>query len=241
MRVVSLICCITAGILFINSNLNLLNAFFLSILLVGLPGMAITQMRMPNVSVISRKEAYLTSGMAIILMGSLALGLGLGTGGPTGMSHYIQLGNWPREILIAFVLTILGIGLLMAFSFLRRISGLKETEIVAQLMPVTSEEKLLFSGLSVCAGLGEEVAYRGYAISAVVMAGGSAPFAAIVTSVAFGLVHSYQGFIGIFRTGIFGLIMGSALLYTESLWSLVLAHILIDLLVGLVLTKKLLD
>ena len=92
-----------------------------------------------------------------------------------------------------------------------------------------------------CAGLGEEVAYRGYAISAVVMAGGSAPFAAIVTSVAFGLVHSYQGFIGIFRTGIFGLIMGSALLYTESLWSLVLAHTLIDLLAGLVLTKKLLD
>ena len=241
MRVVSLICCITAGILFINSNLNLLNAFFLSILLVGLPGMAITQMRMPNVSVISRKEAYLTSGMAIILMGSLALGLGLGAGGPTGMSHYIRLENWPREILIGLVLTILGIGLLMAFSFLRRISGSKETEIVAQLMPVTSEEKLLFSGLSVCAGLGEEVAYRGYAISAVVMAGGSAPFAAIVTSVAFGLVHSYQGFIGIFRTGIFGLIMGSALLYTESLWSLVLAHTLIDLLTGLVLTKKLLD
>jgi len=78
-------------------------------------------------------------------------------------------------------------------------------------------------------------------MSTVIMAGGSAIFAAIVTSVAFGLTHSYQGVIGICRTGMFGLMMGLALLYTDSLWSLVLAHTLIDLLVGLVLAEKLLD
>ena len=241
MRVVFLSCFFSASILFLTNNLNLANALFLSILLVGLPGLAIVQMTVLNVSTISRRQAYLTSGVAIISMGFLALGLGLGISGPGGMGHYLDSGNWLREILVALVLTILGIGLLLAFSFLRRKTGLRETEVVRQLMPVTNEEKLLFSGLSVCAGLGEEIAYRGYAMSTVIMAGGSAIFAAIVTSVAFGLTHSYQGVIGICRTGMFGLMMGLALLYTDSLWSLVLAHTLIDLLVGLVLAEKLLD
>ena len=241
MRVVILSCFVSVSVLFLTNSLNLANAFFLSILLVGLPGLAIVQMGMADLSTISRKQAYLTSGLAIILIGSLALGLGLGMGGPGGMSHYVELGNWLGEIFVALVLTILGIGLLLAFSILRRKIGLKETEVVRQLMPVTNQEKLFFSGLSVCAGLGEEIAYRGYAMSTVIMAGGSATLAVTITSLAFGLTHSYQGVIGMYRTGMFGLMMGFALLYTESLWALILAHTLIDLVVGLVLAEKLLD
>ena len=55
------------------------------------------------------------------------------------------------------------------------------------------------------------------------------------------MVHSYQGILGVFRTGIFGLMMGFALLYTESIWSVMMAHVLINLLVGLVLAEKLID
>jgi membrane protease YdiL (CAAX protease family) len=108
-------------------------------------------------------------------------------------------------------------------------------------MPVTRREKGLFAALSLCAGLGEELAYRGYAISAVLVAGGSAALALALTSVAFAVLHSYQGALGIVRTGVVGLIMGAVFLYTGSVWPAVSAHVLIDLAVGFVFADKLLS
>ena len=91
------------------------------------------------------------------------------------------------------------------------------------------------------AGFGEETAYRGYAISALVVATGSATLALTLTSATFGVLHAYQGPIGVVRTGVVGLIMGAAFLYTGSLWPLMIAHALIDLFAGLVLKERLLS
>ena len=95
--------------------------------------------------------------------------------------------------------------------------------------------------MSFCAGFGEEIAYRGYAIPAVIVAGGSAPAALAVTSVAFAVLHSYQGVLGVVRTGVVGLIMGMVFLHTGSVWPPMVAHVLIDLAVGFLLADKLLS
>ena len=90
-------------------------------------------------------------------------------------------------------------------------------------------------------GFGEEMAYRGYALTALVLATGSATLALIVTSATFGVLHAYQGPIGVVRTGVVGVIMGAAFLHTGSLWPPIFAHALIDLVAGLILKERLLS
>ncbi len=136
---------------------------------------------------------------------------------------------------------VLGAATLWFFLVLRKRGGWGESRLVRELLPVTRREKGLYAGLSICAGLGEELAYRGYAIPAVMVAGGSAPAALALTSTAFAVLHSYQGVLGVVRTGVVGVIMGVVFLQTGSVWPPVVAHVLIDLAVGFVLADRLLS
>jgi len=62
-----------------------------------------------------------------------------------------------------------------------------------------------------------------------------------LTSGAFALMHSYQGVLGVVRTGVIGVTMGAVFLHTGSLWPPMVAHVLIDLVVGFVLAERLLS
>ena len=219
--------------------LGVLDAFYLAGLLVLLPTLALGQMSLMRDLVIERVPAYLNSGSTILLLGILSFFMGrrlvglpaLGLGAPLSVTNILWTGG----------LLLIGIGTLLAFRAVRGAMGIEETRLVHQLMPVTSGEKWLFAGLSLCAGFGEEIAYRGYALTAVVLATGSPAFALMLTSATFGVLHAYQGSIGLVRTGVIGLIMGAAFLHTGNLWPPILAHALIDLVAGLVLSERLLS
>ena len=241
MRIAVLVSLFTASGFFLAGKLSLPDALFLSVLIVVLPGWAIGQQRIAGVAIIARKQAYLTSGMAIMCLGCVSLVLGVGLDGTGSLVHYLQSEDWFREILLALTLTGVGIAILLTFSLLRRHLGISETEITTYLIPVTKKEKVFFGLLSVCAGFGEEVAFRAYAVPTVIEVGCPPLVAVMLTSIAFGMVHSYQGFLGVVRAGTFGILMGSTLLYTGSLWGLILAHTAIDLLVGLVFSEKFID
>ncbi len=157
------------------------------------------------------------------------------------MGLRIELGRVAYLIFWGAGALALGMATLWFFLVLRKKSGWGERRLVRELMPVTRREKGLYAGLSFCAGFGEEIAYRGYAIPAVIVAGGSAPAALAVTSVAFAVLHSYQGVLGVVRTGVVGVIMGVVFLHTGSVWPPMVAHVLIDLAVGFVLADRLLS
>ena len=57
--------------------------------------------------------------------------------------------------------------------------------------------------------------------------------ALLPSSLAFGLVHAYQGKLGIVVTALIGVIFGLAVLQTGALLPVMLAHTLIDLIAGL--------
>ncbi len=237
MRVAFLLVFLAATIFALSDTSDWLGAIYLSFLLVGLPVLAREQLRFAEISILSRKQAYVTSGIAILSIGSLSLVFGLGG----EMDQYFYISDWKGQLLASLVLTVLGLGILLTVLFFRRHFGIKETEITRHLIPITAGDKLLFAVLAVCAGFGEEIAYRGYAVTALMTSSGSPFVAVILSSAAFGMVHSYQGLLGIFRTGIIGLMMGFALLYTHSIWPVIIAHVSIDLLVGFVLTEMLAD
>lgn len=88
------------------------------------------------------------------------------------------------------------------------------------------------------AAFGEEIGYRGYLINRAADAGGRSQFACwagvAAVSVLFGYGHFYKGPAGIVDSGMAGLILGAAYVFSgRNLWVCVLAHGFIDT-VGLI-------
>ena len=61
-----------------------------------------------------------------------------------------------------------------------------------------------------------------------------------LSSCAFGLLHGYQGWLGVLRTGIMGFFLAASFVISGSLWPAVIAHVTLDLVSGLILGKTLL-
>ena len=103
-------------------------------------------------------------------------------------------------------------------------------------MPHDDREYRPFFGLSITAGIVEEVIYRGFALWYLAQ---FMPLWAgvLVSSVFFGLGHSYQGLSGSIRTGLVGL--AAALLYvvSGSIWLPIVGHALLDILQGKMLVE----
>ncbi len=228
-------------VLLSSTPLGWLDALFLAALIELLLVFAVVQVDLARDMAVERVQAYVTSAVTILVLGFSSLALGSKLVGMEVMGLRIEPARVAYTIVWSVGTLALGITTLWLFLVLRRRGGWGESRLVRELMPVTRREKGLYAGLSFCAGFGEELAYRGYAIPAVIVAGGSAPAALAVTSVAFAVLHSYQGVLGVVRTGVIGVIMGMVFLHTGSLWPPMVAHVLIDLAVGFVLADRLLS
>jgi len=67
------------------------------------------------------------------------------------------------------------------------------------------------------------------------------PGSVLLTSAVFGVLHGYQGVLGILRTSAMGGMLAWGFLASGSLWPAVVAHTLIDLAAGLWLGDRLLS
>ncbi len=228
-------------VLLASTPLRLLDALFLAALVELLPVFALVQVGLGHDLAGERARVYVTSAVTILFLGVVSLALGSGLVGIEGMGLRIEPGRVAYAMSWGAGTFVLGTATLWLFLLLRKKGGWGESRLVHELMPVTGREKGLFAGLSICAGFGEELAYRGYAIPALIVAGGSAPMALALTSVAFAVLHAYQGVLGVVRTGVVGVIMGVVFLHTGSVWPPMIGHATIDLVVGFVLADRLLS
>jgi membrane protease YdiL (CAAX protease family) len=129
-----------------------------------------------------------------------------------------------------------GVGQLLPVLFARFDPGLRARlaaafDEIGYLLPRTAREKLLFAGVSVTAGITEELIYRGFLMRYLAAGpwGLSATAALAVSSVAFGVAHAGQGAKGMLLTGVVGLLLGGLYLASGSLLLPILLHTLIDL------------
>lgn len=95
-------------------------------------------------------------------------------------------------------------------------------------LPRTRNELGWFGVVSLTAGFGEEFLYRGFFIAAL------APWlgwwgAAALSLALFAVAHLYQGWSGVLRTGLVGVLFTVAVAISGSLWPAIALHILIDL------------
>lgn len=148
----------------------------------------------------------------------------------------------PTSFLLAAAGLLTGCGLAVAYLFrgLSALFGWQETEAVRAILPVTSGEKGLFAVLTLAAGAGEEIVFRGFLTAFLMPWFGSYLLAALPVSAAFGMLHGYQGPHGMARAGVTGLVLALGVAWTGSLWPSILAHTALNLLFGLVLRRSLL-
>ncbi len=118
--------------------------------------------------------------------------------------------------------------------------GWRETAAVHAIMPTTPSERHLFILLAIVASTAEEIVFRGFLPLFLARWLGSAAAAALPATVAFGILHRYQGGHGMVRTAVLGLLLAGGVLWTGSLWPAILAHIILNLLFAFALRDSLL-
>ncbi len=104
--------------------------------------------------------------------------------------------------------------------------------IAERILPQSTVELLPYLALAITAGLCEEFLYRGFAMAVFIHVGLQAWAVVLVSSVLFGLAHSYQGRGGIVMTVLIGLILGTSRLAYDSLVPAIFWHSAVDVVAG---------
>lgn len=105
------------------------------------------------------------------------------------------------------------------------------------LVPRSGVERALFVLVAVTAGFCEELLYRGWLWRLFRDLTGHLWIAVVLSAVAFGFAHAYQGRAGIISSGIVGLLFSVPVLLSNSLVPVQIIHAAIDLMNGLLLSK----
>lgn len=222
--------------LVVGTGSTVQDAVFAALLLGTLPLLAMAQVPLLTRDRIERLSAYVGSIVTLMALGTIALILGaLGPGlDAMGLAPVFDVQALRTTGLLAVGITALG----LAFWLGGEILGEEESDLMAELIPRNSREKGLFALLSLAAGVGEEVVYRGWLITVLAPAFEGPWMAAGVSSMAFSLLHAYQGPIGILRSGLMGFLFAAAFIVYGSLWPLIIVHVSVDLFSGLVLGPR---
>ncbi|MGH7467497.1 MAG: CPBP family intramembrane glutamic endopeptidase [Longimicrobiales bacterium] len=204
-------------------------------LLVPMPALAYVQMKMLarlEADQLPRLSIYISSG---IMLWGLAIAAIIAASASDFTPSLIGIRGLEARLLISW--TIFGLATAALLYALGRYFGVQESPYLIQLLPRSVGERVAFIGLSITAGICEELVFRGFLISALTVPTGSLAAAAAISTLVFGVLHSYQRVIGVLRAGILGLALTIPFLMTGSLLPSILAHIAIDLTGGLFLGR----
>lgn len=229
--------CLVQLTLLLLVGMPLVDTILLAVLLVAVPAVAVAQLPLIEGAWVERLPAYWSSIATLALLGTAAWLVGTRLDGPAA----IGIVRLPVGSLVAWSMGLAAGGLLTIVLF-RQVAlwtRAQESPMLRQLLPTNREERSVFALLSVAAGVGEEVAYRGYAIPVLTPLLGVTG-AAVLSSAVFGVLHSYQGVLGMLRTAVMGGVLAWGFLASGSLWPAIVAHTLIDLVAGIALGKRLL-
>lgn len=214
-------------------TLDLIDGILIVLLLVLMPAFSLAQASALDRLPFDRLSAYWSSIAALWFLGATSWLVGTRDGGLREIG--LVWIPWGELIGWSLGIALVGVSIMLGFRVVAGWLGVSETHVLTRLLPRTGREKRVFALLSVAAGVGEEVAYRGYAVPVLAVAVG-VPWSVAITSAVFGVLHSYQGPLGMIRTGVMGAVLAGGFLMSGSLLPVIIGHALVDLLGGLVIS-----
>ena len=207
----------------------------LTALLVGaMPIFAVAQLRtLADPTELPRMAAYASTAITLWALAAL-------TAGASFASAYSR-----TELGLAFIpasrILPWSAGITMtavAATLLLRRMGIEESPLLRHLLPQTTRERFAFAGLSVTAGVCEELIFRGFLLVALTRASGSVLAAVAVSTLVFGWAHAYQQAAGAVRAGTLGLLLALPPVFAGTIIPSMIAHTCIDLIGGLWLRDR---
>lgn len=208
----------------------------LALFLGVLPAMSLYQARLLPGLEVERIPVYGSTAVTLVVLGAVAWLLASRHDGGAALG----LTAIPPGAFLLWTGSVVGLGLALTLAF-RRLGmalGLREAPVMRDLIPRTRRERVAFAGVSLAAGVGEELAYRGYVIPLLVPLLGA--WGAVgASSLVFGLLHAYQGPLGMARTAAMGGVLAWAFLESGSLWPPMAAHAVFNIIVGTMLAERL--
>lgn len=106
-------------------------------------------------------------------------------------------------------------------------------KLAERVLPRTLPEFGPYAALAVTAGVCEEFLYRGFAMAALSHAGVFPWAVVLISSILFGLAHTYQGRSGVAGTTLMGLVFGITRMALQSLGPIMVWHAIVDLAAGI--------
>jgi CAAX protease family protein len=149
----------------------------------------------------------------------------------------LVISNW-QKIVIAAMVGAAAIATLQWLN-LRRVGNIPVAArgplqaIAERILPQSSVELLPYFALAITAGLCEEFLYRGFTMAVLTQAGLQVWLVVLLSSILFGLAHSYQGRGGILMTLVVGLVLGVSRLAYDSLVPAIFWHSAVDVVAGI--------
>ena len=177
---------------------------------------------------ISRLGVYGGSAAGLLLLAGLVYGVARASGFGNA-SFGLVLPPVDAALLWAAGITAAGLAIQVA----ARALGEGESALLLYVLPRSDGDKAAFVGLSLCAGTCEELAYRGFLLTALTTTTGNALAAALIGAAAFGVLHAYQRRDGVLRAGLLGLLLTLPVVATGSIVPSMIAHTALDVIGGI--------
>lgn len=183
-----------------------------------------------------RKKIYLSNSLMLSVAGSIILGLWYFKTRPwatLGFSAPIMK-NW---------MVILPVGVFFLVSYWvdlrinqKKLGGeQKEWYEKSSFLPELWSEMPAYTLLCICAGIFEEIIYRGFMVTYFLplLPNSGFPLTAIwVPAFLFSLAHFYQGWLAVIKIFVFAIMLNIIFIYTESIYPGMILHFLVDFISG---------
>jgi membrane protease YdiL (CAAX protease family) len=148
---------------------------------------------------------------------------------PLAWVHANLSGDFGLGIAIGAAVAAAVVLVLPVFLLRRQVNELPAIGDVGAMLPRTRGEVKFGVGLSINAGLVEELLFRLGMPALLFGITGNGAIAFLLASILFGLLHIYQKVWGVLGATILGLVFSAIYLLTGSIWVVIVVHALVDL------------
>jgi membrane protease YdiL (CAAX protease family) len=188
-----------------------------------------------------RKKLYLGNSIMLTTAGSIILGLWYFKG-RSWQSMGFQMPDWKNKEVVVISIVLLSLGYLLDLVITYRYQKEKKEEWFdkSSFLPHEFKELPAYVLLCICAGIFEEIIYRGFMVNYFLeMDSSKIQWTAIIApAILFSLAHFYQGWAAVMKISLLAILLNLIFIYSNSLYPSMIIHFAIDLISGVAGMKK---